>query len=108
MNQYEQFWEKFRVVIIQQGVPEDKALWYVKWARSFARSMHKPLVQRTPDEVNAFLDKLTGQPEVKVWQKEQAKETLRILCDAFLYNCLQFIILVYNSAKWSTFVSVNT
>lgn len=54
MSQYEKFWERFEDVVVEQVVPREKARWYVRWAKDFARSMRKPLVERTSDDDDLY------------------------------------------------------
>lgn len=79
------FWQEYRVCVLEQEVPEAKAEWYASWAESFARSQKElPLKARKAEHVRAFLSNLKHQANVKEWQVEQAREALLILYVDFL------------------------
>jgi integron integrase len=79
------FWQKYRAIVLSKGVPEAKSTWYVKWAYKFAVLFEGiPLEARSADHVKSFLIKLRNQLKVERWQVEQASEALRILYQDFL------------------------
>jgi integron integrase len=79
------FWHDYLTLVVSQGIPETKARWYVKWAERFARSMRAlPLRNRTAEHVCNYLRDLSGKPDIKGWQVEQAADALKILYQAFL------------------------
>ena len=44
LNKVNSFWESYRDGVIESGVKENAAQWYVSWAQGFARSLKgKPL-----------------------------------------------------------------
>jgi hypothetical protein len=79
------FWQGYRACILEQGVPEASAEWYVTWAENLARSQKGlPLKERTAEHVRAFLSNLKNQVNVKEWQVDQANEFSRLspfFCD---------------------------
>ena len=39
-----EFWKKFRMAVVDSGVAESMAIWYVNWAQKYATSFReKPL-----------------------------------------------------------------
>lgn len=79
------FWKNFHACVLEHGVPEDKAEWYVRWGRKFARSVRGvPLRSRTTVHVKAFLTQLGNEPNLGEWQIEQAEKALEILYHKFL------------------------
>jgi integron integrase len=79
------FWHDYLPLVMAQGIPEAKARWYVKWAEQFARSVRAlPLRNRTAEHVGNYLRDLSGKPNVKGWQIEQAADALKMLYQAFL------------------------
>ncbi len=51
------FWENFHACILEQGVAEDKAEWYVRWSRKLAFSVSGvPLRSRTTSHVKTFFN----------------------------------------------------
>lgn len=78
------FWHAFQKMVVDSGVPETTAQWYVSWAQRFAKSMAKPLKNRTAAEIVSFLDGLAAQSGMKDWQVEQCIVALRVLYQDYL------------------------
>ena len=86
-NEVNKFWVNFRSVVIEQGINEKNADWYVKWGQKFAMSIKgKPLYKRSLDDVKTFIAKLKGQRNIQEWKVKQAREALYRFC-IWQYNC---------------------
>ncbi|MDB9822204.1 site-specific integrase [Deltaproteobacteria bacterium] len=84
-NDVNKFWVRFRDSVIQYGVPDTYADWYVKWGQKFAVSIKgRPLRQRTGNDIEHFLSNLSSRKNVGKWQVEQAREALHILYNDYL------------------------
>ncbi len=76
------FWKKFHKAVVDSGVAEAMAIWYVNWAQKFATSSKgMPLRSRSAKDVRIFLDSLERQENIEPWQVKQARDSL-----AFLYR----------------------
>jgi hypothetical protein len=43
-KEVKEFWQIYKDIVIKTGVPVEKAVWYVRWAEKFAKSIKgKPL-----------------------------------------------------------------
>ena len=74
-NDVNTFWSNFRDAVIRSGIDSSNADWYVKWAKQFAVSIKgRPLRQRTPKDINAFLANLNTHKDIRKWQVEQARD----------------------------------
>ena len=79
------FWDKFREEVINSGIPENKADWYINWAKKFALYIKgKPLPKRSSKEVQNFLSFLELQDNIAPWQVKQADDALGFLYHDFL------------------------
>jgi integron integrase len=77
---YKEFWQLYRAEVRKQGIPEAQARFLEYWARQFSLSLPKvPIQDRSAEDVKAFLDTLTSNPNVEDWQVSQAVEALKIL-----------------------------
>jgi integron integrase len=84
-NDVNGFWGNFRKKVIDTGVQEKYADWYVKWGQKFALSIKgKPLRKRSVDDIKAFLLKISDQKNLQEWQMRQAREALYILYYKYL------------------------
>lgn len=79
------FWKGFHKAMLDSGLPEATATWYVKWAQKFATSLKgKPLRSRSAEDVRRFLDSLESQENIEPWQVKQARDSLAFLYRDFL------------------------
>ncbi|WP_363324373.1 tyrosine-type recombinase/integrase [uncultured Desulfuromonas sp.] len=79
------FWSAFSHFLAKEGIPETKAIWHVRWAERFAKSVKGvPLRERSPSQVKAFLSDLERQGRFEPWQITQARESLSHLYRGFL------------------------
>ena len=85
INDVNRFWNQFRDLVIQSGVSDSYADWYVKWGQKFALSIKgKPLRQRTVEDIQRFLINISNKKGVQRWQVEQARESLKLLYNIHL------------------------
>lgn len=85
-SQIDDFWKKYLAAVLARSVSDAKAEWYLKWAQRFAVSASGPLRNRTVEQITAFLEDLSVQPNVQEWQQVQASDALKILYQDVL-NC---------------------
>ena len=79
------FWEGFQRKVVEKGVPEKNAKFYVRWAHQFAISIKgAPLRERSVADVKAWLRRLGDREDVLPWQVGQARDALRILYRDYL------------------------
>lgn len=79
------FWESFRNHLVRSGTPEKRAEWYVRWAKKFGVSAKgKPLRARSADDVERFLQHLSGDSNLASWQLIQARDAIVALYRDFL------------------------
>jgi integron integrase len=84
-NDVNRFWDKYREVVIKNGVSEKYADYYVKWAQKFALSIKgKPLNKRSLDDIKQFISKVKNYKNVQEWKVKQAREAIYILYYKFL------------------------
>ena len=84
-NKVNSFWESYRDAVIESGVKENAAQWYVSWAQGFARSLKgKPLRARSTEDVHRFLVSLKNKKGIEPWQVQQAHDALVFLYHEFL------------------------
>jgi hypothetical protein len=89
-SEVNKFWIKFHDLVIENGIPEKHADWYVRWGQKFALSIKgKPLYRRTLDDVKAFLSNLQNQENIKPWQVQQARKAIYLLFNKYLNIPLQ-------------------
>ena len=54
-NKVKDFWESYHRVVVESGVPEKSAEWYVRWAQKFAKSLKgKALRQSAVSDIEKF------------------------------------------------------
>lgn len=79
------FWVAYGDAVVDSGIPEATAKWYVRWARKFALSIKgKPLRERSAEDVRVFLSALESQENIEQWQVKQASDALAFLYRDFL------------------------
>jgi integron integrase len=79
------FWDRFRDLVIQSGVSESYADWYVRWGQKFALSIKgRPLRRRTAEDIQLFLINISNKKSIQRWQVEQALEALKLLYNVYL------------------------
>jgi integron integrase len=84
-NKVNDFWDLYRQVVVESGIPEKNAEWYVRWAQNFAKSIKgKPLRRRGVSDVEQFLINLSHQGGIESWQVRQAEDALVLLYRNFL------------------------
>ena len=92
INDVNKFWDRFRDLIIQSGVSDSYADWYVRWGRKFALSIKgRPLRQRTTKDIQRFLVNISNKKGVQEWQIEQAREALMLLYNVYLKLPIQIL-----------------
>jgi len=71
--------------VVDSGVAEAMAIWYVNWAQKFAISFRgKPLRSRSTEDVRRFRDSLACQENIEPWQVKQVRDSLAFLYRDFL------------------------
>lgn len=77
-----EFWVAYEDAVVDSGIPESTAKWYVRWARKFALSIKgKSLRECSAKDMLGFLNSLESRGNTEPWQVRQANDAL-----AFLYN----------------------
>jgi len=90
-NDVKGFWDSYCQVVVESGVPEKNAEWYVRWGQKFAESIKgKALRQRSVSEIEQFLVELSRQCGVEFWQVRQAEDAIELLYKNFLGLDLNF------------------
>ena len=85
------FWDSYRNVVVEAGIPDKNADWYVRWAEKFAKSMkNKPLRNRGASDIDNFLSELSSQRSIESWQVRQAEDAILLLYKNFLEIELDF------------------
>ncbi len=52
-NSVNDFWDSYRNVVVETGIPVRNADWYVRWAEKFAKSIkNKPLRKRGTGDID--------------------------------------------------------
>ncbi len=60
------FWVAYGDAVVDSGIPEAMAKWYVRCARKFALSIKgKPLPERSGEDVRGFLSNLESQENIE-------------------------------------------
>jgi len=73
-------WKSYDDALQRHAIVGSQAYWHVIWAKRFkAAAATVPLGDRNPEDVKQFLTSLLGNPQITIWQIEQASEALRIL-----------------------------
>ena len=79
------FLKDYKKFIVDQGINEEKAKWYVYWVEKFARYLNNiPLNKCTAGDVQSFTGYLESKKSIRTWQVAQAKNALRLLLKEFL------------------------
>ena len=74
-NDVNKFWVKYRDVVIENGITDKYADYYVKWAQKFALSIKgKPLIKRSLDDIKRFIDKVKNEKNVQEWLIKEESE----------------------------------
>ena len=90
-NKVNGFWDSYCQVVVESGVPEKNAEWYVRWGQKFAKSIQgKALRQRSVSEIEQFLVELSHQRGVESWQVRQAEDAIELLYKNFFGLDLNF------------------
>ena len=72
-------------MVIEQGINEKYADYYVKWCQQFALSIKgKPLTKRSLDDIKRFINKVKSEKNTQEWKVKQAREAIYILYYKFL------------------------
>jgi integron integrase len=76
----EQFWERYKQVVVRTGVAEGVALWYRRHVEGFIRFL-KPRRLREAQvvDVSGYLLRMHRQEDTEAWQVRQADKALRLL-----------------------------
>lgn len=94
-NNVNDFWDSYRDVLAEAGIPVRNADWYVRWAEKFAESIkNKPLRQRGASDIENFLFELSNQSGIESWQVRQAEDAILLL-----YKNLLNIDLVFKQSR---------
>ncbi len=84
-NKVNDFWDSYRKVVVESGIPDKNADWYVRWAQNFAKSIKgKPLRKRAASDIEHFLIDLSHQSGIESWQVRQAEYAIVLLYKNFL------------------------
>ncbi|MBI4708360.1 MAG: integron integrase [Candidatus Omnitrophica bacterium] len=78
------FWTAYLDVVIRNGISEKNAKWYVERVKQFGSYMKTPFRNCTGQDVKKFLDHLSKNNKIEIWQVEQARDALRLLYRDFL------------------------
>jgi integron integrase len=90
-NNVNDFWDSYRDVAVEAGIPERNADWYVRWAEKFAKSIkNKPLRKRGASDIENFLFGLSNQSNIESWQVRQAEDAILLLYNKLLNIDLEF------------------
>jgi integron integrase len=80
-----QFWREYQSIVANTQVSPKAMEWYMRWAQAFEKALPGiPLRERTPEDVQAYLDALVRRNRYKDWQLKQANEALRLLFGEYL------------------------
>lgn len=74
-----EFWEHYAEVLRSQYVRESKIPYYVRFVERFIKACPTPLRQRTPQDLDHFLEELGRNPRLEDWQAIQAVDAFQIL-----------------------------
>lgn len=76
---------RYLTLVYKSGVPAKTGKWYLHWVKQFARYLKNiPLQNCSAADVKNFLDNLSKGGNIEIWQMEQARNALRLLCSEFL------------------------
>jgi len=76
---------RYLTLVYKSGIPAEERKWYLHWIKEFALYLNNiPLQNCSAADVNNFLDTLSKNSNIEIWQVEQAKSALRLLCREFL------------------------
>lgn len=79
------FLSRYLSLVYKSGVPAKTGKWYLHWVKQFTRYLNNiPLQNCSADDVKNFLDTLSKSGNIEIWQIEQARDALRLLCREFL------------------------
>jgi integron integrase len=78
----EKFWQEYQEIVAKKVHSPKAVIWYARWAQSFRKALpQKPLHAMTQEDVQSYLDHLTGRGRYQEWQLKQADEALRLLLE---------------------------
>jgi len=81
----QKFWNAFKACVEDNRVRPDRSIFYVKWGQAFVNFLPgKRLLDRSRQDIEAFLADLGKRSGIEDWQVRQAEHTLKILYEAFL------------------------
>ncbi len=85
MGMNAEFWQKYKTIVAGQ-IDSPKAIdWYLRWAKKYEGVLpEKPLIQRTQEDVQAYIELLPKQNSYEDWQLKQANDAFRILFAEYL------------------------
>lgn len=79
------FLEDYKKFIVNRGIKEEQAKWYVYWVEQFAQYLSKIYLNKcTAEDVHSFTGYLESKKSIDKWQIAQAKNALRLLLKEFL------------------------
>ena len=79
------FLTRYLALVSKSGIPATTGKWYLHWVKQFARYLNNtPLQNCSATDVKNFLDNLLKGSNIEVWQIEQARDALRLLCREYL------------------------
>jgi site-specific recombinase XerD len=90
-NNVNGFWDSYRNVVVEAGIPERNADCYVRWAEKFSKSIkNKTLRESRASDIDNFLSELSNQRGIESWQVRQAEDAILLLYKNFLNIDLVF------------------
>jgi len=80
------YWkEMYLSGLSETELPDKQLRWYFVWVERFEKFLpEKPLAERTPDDVERFLEYWSDRANIEDWQIRQASKTLGIFCQRVL------------------------
>ncbi len=74
------FCEKFERILKEHAVPQKQIIWYIRWIKRFLFFIQgKRLRDCTELQVKTFIEDLSFQANMEIWQRQQAVNALRLL-----------------------------
>jgi integron integrase len=81
----DQFWKEYNDLLIKLKIPRGICKYYIGWVRQFIIFLNgMPVHQSSHEIVQSFFTNLNNNPELQIWQVEQAHEALNVLFNDYL------------------------
>lgn len=74
-----QFWQQYIAALHDEGIPEQRHIWYVRHVERFIRAQNRRLRKRTSKDIESYVGQLGRDPRVEDWQLLHHIEALNFL-----------------------------